>query len=340
MWMRRSLLTALTLVSLTLFATSQARAVDPEKYFPDNTDTIVKVNLNQILGSKLLHKGIPLGAKKYGDAVVKMMMERAPLDEQTKQMAGQFLPTLIENMDEEKVTQFMTLGQMFVQDFVFVHSSRENDNTPQVIMIIRSQQIQPAMMDNLGQIAQFNPQVEIKEEKVGEVTVIEINSKQAPQPFFICVPEEGIMVMSPFKNVLHNSLKKKGQGKMDPEFKKLLGQSKPSYSVFAAGLAPKNKADEFKHYVGTLTLDQDITGNLTVECKDAETAQAQVTKANESLENFVGGIKQFAERRTELKPLLEALNKAKPQASGNTVTAKLSLKGDEILKAIENAKQP
>src|SRR4029078_10030909 len=94
------------------------RARAPEKSFPDNADTIVQVNLNQILGSKLLHKGIPLAAKKYGETVVKLMMERAPLDENTKQMAGQFLPALIENMDEDKVTQFMGAAQMFIQDFV------------------------------------------------------------------------------------------------------------------------------------------------------------------------------------------------------------------------------
>src|SRR4029078_1361789 len=95
------------------------RARAPEKSFPDNADTIVKVNLNQILGSKLLHKGIPLAAKKYGDTVVKHLMDFPGIDEQTKQLAGQFLPMVLENMDEEKVTQFMTLGQMFIQDFVF-----------------------------------------------------------------------------------------------------------------------------------------------------------------------------------------------------------------------------
>jgi len=338
MLMRRWALAALTLVSLAILSATPARAADPDKYFPDGTNMVVQVNLNQMLGSTLLHKGIPLASQKYGDAVLKMLVERIP-DENARGMIEQIGPQFLANISEETVTGFMMMGKQNVQDFVFaVNSAKESNNTPQVIMMLRSARLEPSLMEQFAGMIQMNPQAELKEEKVGDVTVYEIKMQQQPQPFSFCIPEDGIMVMSPFKNILIEAIKKKGQGKLDPKFKELLGQRKASYTVFAAGLAPKEKQNEFKHFVGTLTLDKDVKGNLIVECKDADTAQEQVKKANDELEGMLGKLKEFANRHGELKPLADSLKAVKAEADGSTVKANLNIKGDELLKAVREAK--
>jgi len=329
--------TALTLVSFAFLAAGPARATDPDKYFPDGTDMVVQINLNQLLGASLLHKGIPLVVKKYGEDALNMGANFVP-DDNAKKMMQDLAPELKEKVTEEAVTQFMMMGKMAVQDFVIAVNTKENENNmPQVIMILRVPAVQAGMVDQFTKMAANSGQVKIKEEKVGDTTVYEFESNQAPQPFFISVPEDGMVVMSPFKGSLESVLKKKGEGKVDPKFKELLSKRKPSYTVFAAGLAPKNKQEELTHFVGTLTIDKDVNGEMVIECKDAESAAAEAKKVNEGIENAVSGIKNFADDRAELKPLSESLQKMKAETKGNTVTTKLSLKGDDLLKAMRDS---
>lgn len=339
MLIRRWALAALTLVGLVLFTATPARAADPDKYFPDGTNLVVQVNINQLLGANLLQKGIPLAAQKYGDALLKLAADRIP-DEQARGMVEAFGPQMIQVIsDEATVGRFMNQGKEFVQDFVFAGNTKDEVNgSPQIIMMIRSSRLDPSMLEQFAGMAGGNPQVELKEEKVGDVVVYEMKSPQQPQPIFFCAPEDGIIVFTPFKNVLTTALKNKGKGKLDPKFKALLGQRKASYSVFAAGLAPKGKSDEVKEFVATLTVDKDVKGQVTVDCRDAETAQEQVKKVNEEIDQALAKIKDFASQRPELKPVAEALKSAQAKADGSTVKASLLIKGDALLKAMRDAK--
>jgi hypothetical protein len=334
----RRWVTALTLVSLTFLGVPAARAQNgADKYFPDGTNLVVQVNLNQLLGSTLLHKGIPLVVKKYGEDALNMIANFVP-DENAKKMMTDLAPQLKEKVNEQAVTQFMMMGKMAVQDFVVAINAKENqDNQPQLVMILRVPAIQPQMVGQFTGMAAASGQVKVKEEKVGNHTIFEFESPQAPQPFFMCVPENGIMVMSPFKASLEGVLKQNAMGKVEPKFKELLGQRKPGYTVFAAGVAPKDKEDDVKHFIATLTLDKDVNGDINLECKDAEAAQAQAKKMNEGLENALEGIKGFAADRPELKPLTEAIGKMKAEAKGSTVTGKLTLNGDDLLKAMRDS---
>jgi len=334
MLMRRWV-TALTLVSLAFLAAGPARASDPDKYFPDGTDVVVQINLSQLMGAPLLHKSIPLVVKKYGEDALNMAANFVPDDNPAKKMMQDMAPQLKDKVTEATVTAGMMGARDKIQDFVIAVNTKEmEDNTPQLIMILRAPKIQAQMVAQMVPFAQASGQVKIKEDKVDGVTIYEFEPAQAPQAFFMAIPEEGVMLMSPFKKMVESVIKKKGQGKVDPKFKELLGQRKASYTVFAAGLAPKEKQDELKHFVATLTVDKDVNGQVIIECKDSESAEAQAKKLNDSLENALGGLKGIAGDRAELKPLGDALDKVKAEAKGSTVTAKLFLKGEDQLKAL------
>jgi hypothetical protein len=342
MFMRRWI-SAGAVLALALFAMQPAWAQqaksNADKYFPDGTDVVIQLNLNQLLGSELLQKAVPLAVRKYGEDVLSFVANFTP-DENVKKMMQQLGPNLKDQVKDDVVKQGMNAARMFVQDLVVaINSKEELDGAPQVMIMVRSPFIQASMVDQFVQGAQASGQVKIESENVGDKTIHKFENPQMPQPFYFTLPEDGIVLFSPFKNVVEKALKAKAAGKLDNSFSTLLTQRKPSYTLFAAGLAPKSKQDEMKHFVATLTLDKDITGNVNMECKDAETAKEQAAKANESFENAVGMVTGFADDHPELKPIVDAVKKVKAEVNGNKVSLKLVIKGDDILKALAAAKK-
>ncbi|MFT3882240.1 MAG: hypothetical protein QM703_21640 [Gemmatales bacterium] len=105
-----------------------------------------------------------------------------------------------------------------------------------------------------------------------------------------------------------------------------------------ASLAPKNKADEIKHFVANLTIDKDINGSAMVACVDADKAKEHAKEANETFESAVATIVGFAEDHPELKPISEALKKVRAEVNGSNISMKLSIKGEDILKAMKDSK--
>src|SRR5437764_15051404 len=120
--------------------------VEADKYFPDGTDVIVQVNLNQLLGSSLLQKAIPLAVKKYGDDLMKQAAEHIP-DPNVKQMIEQMGPNLKEQLTEETVVMGMNAARMGVQDLVIAFNTKEEkDNNTEVMIMVRSSHIQESML--------------------------------------------------------------------------------------------------------------------------------------------------------------------------------------------------
>jgi len=319
-------------------AKSLAQGVSADKYFPEGTDTVIQLNLNQLMGSKLLAKGIPLVVKKYGENVMSMMANFVP-DDNVKKMMQDMAPELKNHVTEEAVAKAMEAGKEAVRDFtVAINSKEEVNGIPQLMICMGIPAVNAAMVEQFVPMMQASGQIEVKTEEVGGVTVFEMKPNTAPMSFYMAVPEDGMMVMSISKDTLTKTIKNKGKNNVDPQFKALLGQRKNTYTVFAAGLAPKNKADEFKHFVATLTVDKDVNGNVNVECADADKAKEKAKEANEHFEGAVSGIKDFAEEHPELKPLSESLKKVKAEVTGSNMKMNLSVNGDDLIKAMKEAK--
>lgn len=319
-------------------ARSLAQGVSADKYFPEGTDTVIQLNLNQLMGSSLLAKGIPLVVKKYGEDVMSMMANFVP-DDNVKKMMQDMAPELKNHVTEEAVTKVMEAGKEAVRNFtVAINTKEEVNGVPQLMICLGIPAVNAAMVEQFVPMMQGSGQMEVKTEEIGGVTVFEMKPNTAPMAFYMAVPEDGMMVMSISKDTLTKSIKNKGKNNVDPQFKALLGQRKNSYTLFAAGLAPKNKADEFKHFVANLTVDKDVKGEVNVECLDADKAKEKAKEANEGFEGAVSTIMGFADDHPELKPLSNSLKKVKAEVSGSTVKMNLSIVGDDLLKAMKDAK--
>lgn len=318
-------------------ARSLAQGVSADKYFPEGTDTVIQLNLNQLMGSRLLAKGIPLVVKKYGENVMSMMANFVP-DDNVKKMMQDMAPELKNHVTEEAVSRAMEAGKEAVRDFtVAINSKEEINGIPQLTICMGIPAVNAAMVEQFVPMMQGSGQIEVKSEEIGGVTVFEMKPNTAPMAFYMAVPEDGMMVMSISKDTLTKTIKNKGKNNVNPEFKALLAQRKNSYTLFAAGLAPKNRPGE-KHFVATLTVDKDINGNVNVECEDADKAKEKAKEANEHFEGAVSSIKDFADDHPELKPLSESLKKVKAEVTGSSIKMNLSVNGDDLIKAMKDAK--
>lgn len=338
----RRVLRSMAFLCVALLALQPARVVaqgpTPDKYFPEGTDMVFQINLNQLMGSSLLQKGIPLVVKKYGESVINMVSPFVP-DENVKKHLQDLAPELKNQVTEEAVGQVMNMAKNFVKEFtVAINTKEEVNGVPQIMMTLGIPMLNAAQVEQFIPLMQQSGQVEIKSEQVGGVMIYEMKPQNAPQAFFAAIPEDGMLVMSITKDILTKTLKNKGNGKLDPKFKELLGQRKNTQTLFVAALAPKKQADDFKHFVATLTIDKDINGNANFVCTDADKAKEKAKEANESFESAVSMIIGLADDHPELKPLSESLKKVKAEVNGANISMKLSIKGDEVLKAMKDAK--
>lgn len=336
-WLSAAMVLILALVAFQS-ASAQTPKGDAERYFPDGTDVIVQINLNQLMGSQLLQKAIPLVVKKYGEDLLNKAADHVP-DDSVKQMLQQIGPNLKDQVTEEAVTTGMNMAKMAVQDFVVaMNTKEEKGGVPQILMTLRSPSIQADSFGQLIQLMQGSGQVKVKSDKIADKEVFEIEAPGQPQSFFITVPQDGIAVFTPFKNILESALKNKDGGKLDPKMKEVWAQRKSSYSLFVAGVAPRKKEEEIKSFTINLTLDKDFNGSANVLCKDAATAKEHAEKANEFFSENISFVTSFAENHAELKPIADALKNVKAEVKDNQVTLKVMLKGDDLLKAIKSAK--
>ena len=315
-----------------------AQGTSPEKYFPEGTDTVVSINLNQLMSSNLLKKGIPLLVQKYGESAVNMISNFVP-DENAKKMMENMAPELKNMVTEDSVGQFMMMGKEFVREFnVAINTRNEVNNIPNMVMTLGIPTVSASMVEQFVPMISASGQMEINEEKVGDVTIYEMKQQQQPMPFYVAIPEDGLVVMAISKDVITQSIKNKGKAAVANEFKPLWAQRKNTYSIFAAGLAPKDKADEIKNFVAYLTIDKDVTGNVDLVCANEASAKEHAKEASESFESAVAMIVNFADEHPELKPLSESLKKVKAEVTGSKVNMKLNIDGDAVLKAMKDAK--
>jgi hypothetical protein len=327
-------------VALVALQPSLARAQgpQPDKYFPEGTDMVISINLNQMMGSNLLKKGIPLLVQKYGEKAINMVSNFVP-DENQRKMMEQIAPELKNMVTEESVDTFMKMGKEQVREFTIAMNTKEEvGNIPNMVMTFGAPMLTSAMVEQFAPMMTATGQLELKEEKVGDVTVYEMKQQQQPMPFYIAIPEDGLMVMSISKEVMAKAIKSKGKTNVAADFKPLWAQRKNSYSIFAAGLAPKNKEDEIKNFVAHLTLDKDVNGAVEVLCTSEEKAKEHAKEASESFESAVESIVNFANDHPELKPLADSLKKVKAEVSGNKINMKLNINGDAVIKAMKDAK--
>lgn len=302
-----------------------------DKFVPESTDIYVHVNLKQMCGSPMIRKVVPKVLDKYGETILKMAAAQNPQAAPAQAMWPQFQEML---RDQEKVDQFFDLAAEHVTSIVVAGSSKDEGEVPNFIVLFGIKDITADTMSMIAQQAgAFMPGM-FKEEKLGDKEVFALTPPGSPMGFYIGVPEDGVLAFSPNKKAMTRAMK---GGNKEPSFtaeaKSFLKNRTDKCSIF---FTFANKKEEEKGF-GQIMFAKDLEVNVVVEFKDAEAAK---NKANEANEGIASGINQLetmmGEGGDKLKPILEAIKKAKAKVDGNKVTINHKVTADSVLKALKD----
>jgi len=323
---------AALLVALAAPAAAVRAADGADKYFPEGTTVVVRINFNQLFGSPLLRKAVPLVVDKYGEDFMNLMATfAATQDENAAKAMKEAAPQLKEAVkDPEKVAAFMDRLKDAVTDVVVAGDPKGGDE--KMVFIVRSKFLNAGMVAMVAQMAENNPAAKLKSEKIEGGTLYEVEVPNQDKKVYGAVVEDGVIVASPEKDMVVAALKGKGKpSKLSADFQAMLAKRSEQQTLFVATLEDDAKS------VFTLTVGDDITGSFNVEAKDADAAKEKAKEIDEGIDHmkdFLGGL--LDDSKPELKPLGEALGKLKAEVNGKNVNVKLQIKGEMLLKALKS----
>jgi hypothetical protein len=321
---------ALAAAALGAAFAAPAPAADLDKYLPDTAGYYVHVNVKQLLSAPVVRKAIPMAFDKYGDLIVQFL----PLVKQFNPNAPdvpeeEVKKALAELKKPETIAKGFDVAKDIVTDVVVVGDPADEKNV--LILVKCPPAVTPEGVEALSQLAQGNPQVKLKRSKAGKATIYEV---QLPPPqdqsLYAAVPEAGVVCFGTNKEAVEKAAQGKGTGGLKEDLKKLVAERKPTDFLFVAVGGAKDEG--VKSGFGSLVLDKDISGSLTVAYTTPAKAKEAAAEMNDSLANFAETLKGIlGDKANDVGPLLE---KMKAKADGGTVTGQFAVPGQVIEKLL------
>jgi hypothetical protein len=287
-------------------------------YFPNNTQVVVSVRVDQVRDSKL-----------YKD--LKADLGAIAMEKGSEALEG-FIGIPVDNIDRVVVA-----GP--------ANSGPNND----VVAVVRTNKPVKAA-DIIATIQKRTPNLDYIETKVAGKSVYEPRPRgggiSSPNAEGFCVVDSKLVVfgkVDTLKSVLNRGKAPELSDRMNSllksaDFSKavtLVAQSDTAKGVGSgfgdlfgpAGLPGGKNQVEAESAVGTLAVDKDLTLKLTLTFKDSKAAADAKTK----IESDIADMKRTA--LTDAPDLLTA----KVTASGNTVNVEMTIKGTELSKQLRKA---
>lgn len=311
--------------ALLLVAATPARAQELDQFLPADTTFVVRVNVKQILSSELLRRAIPAIAHKHGDQFIELAKTFGALDENLgKAIKDGVLENFIAAMkDRDKVNQGLDTFKQFLTEVAFTSDFRGEE--PKFLIFVRSPVLTPALMGMmLGFVEQSQPGV-FKKEKLGKHLLYEIAPPNQEQKFYMVLPANGWVLLAADKDYLKTSLEAADAGKtnVSKELKALLGQFKPTHSVFFAGL--KNQEGKDQISVGSVTIDDGVGVNFTLNASSADAAKEQAKELNDKIEEALSTVTGLLGEADATKGLVKELEGIKAKTDGSKVVIQVRL---------------
>jgi len=326
------------LVGTALAAPS--RAADLDKYVPEDATLYVRVNVRQLLVAPVVRTNVPLAFAKYGDQIAQFAAIAKQLNPNAPDVKEEDLKKQLRQLkDPNAVAAGLDAAKDFVTDIIVTGDADAEDED--VFVLVQSQHVNAQVFEQgaemIGKLAGANLPFKLKKEKIGKATVFVIET-QAPQEqtIYAAVLEDGILALSTDKETLEKALgvaSGKAKPKIDEDLSKLITKRSPKDFLFVAGI--KGEKDEEQKFIGKLTLDKDVSGQLVTTFQSADKAKDFAKETNDHLSQMADTLKGFAGEHKDLKPILDQIGKTRAKVEDKKVTVTVKLTGDSVEKFLK-----
>jgi hypothetical protein len=304
-----------------------ARAGDFDKYLAEDTQFYFHMSMPKFFSSELVRTAVPMALDKYGDSIVgllgmaKQFNPQAPdiPEDQAKQMIKQI-------SDPKMIAQAFDVAKEFVTDLVV--AGKADGAMPEFAIIVKSPVFTAEGAAMIADLVAGQPQVQLDKIKKDKGTIYAMTPANQPMKMFITVPAEGVLHICMSEKQAEDSFAPKG--KPSDKLNQLIGKRAATDFIFVAGLGTDDS--DYTSMAGSLVLDKDLSGKMTMTYKDEAKAAEQAKEANEKLVEMLDQLKDFlGDKATTLKPHLE---KSKAVVDGKTVTSSMSIPGAAVQKML------
>ena len=303
------------------------RAAEVDPLLPVETESILFVNVRQVLESELI--------KKYALGQIKQALE---------------------GNDARKMLEKLGLDPLKDVDRVTAGSWGKDKEDMNAVFIVRGK-FDPEKLFKAAQEEAKNNGDKIAIVEDGKYKLVKLTVDNSPKPIFAAVADEKTIVAATDKKLVTDTLgtaEKGAKPQLKKELAELLLKQDEKASLFAVGLTEGKTGDvqippglpgvdpaklqkqleHLKSFAMTVRLTQDVSLEVAMGMKDTDAAD----DFGASVEGLLGTVKQFlplvAGQQPNAKPLLDEVNKTlKSKVKEKDVTVTLLLSSEAIGKA-------
>ena len=323
---------ALGLAVAALWLTAPARAAEVvDKLLPNDTETIVSINLKQILNS-------PLGKKM-------------PIDK---------LQDALKNQDEV-AQNLKDIGFDPFSDLDSVILAGSSGNEPDKGLVIAHGKFDVKKFQAKAEEVAKDMKDVLKIHKVpdglgGSTKLYEVTPPGQDNPLWVALPSGTTLLASGGKDYVLDALDKEAGRKQtalkNKDLAALLNRLDTTQSIWLAVLGStlaknpqlsgnqdvKEVLDKISDATAAINVDKDLKVQVSVTAKTADDAKDLDEKLKDGLNTALGAVALLAGQKKELAPLVDVLKNVKPDVKGKVVSVELELSGKDIEKAIDKNK--
>lgn len=304
-----------------------APAVEPDPYLPDDTESLVTINLRQILDSPLV--------KKHGLPKAKEALEGSE--------------------DAQKYLKMLGLDPFKDLDSVTIAGGGAKEADDKGVIIIHGTFNVEKLQATVDELLKEHGDILKAHTADAGGTKVKLYEVIIPdqEPMFVHFANKTTIVAAPAKAYVLDAVEK-GAGRKKAALKnaafaavlaKLDGKQSVGIaalgSALAKGLAAvpdaKEVAQKVETLVGGVTVGGGVATEVTIETKDADGARAVARSITDGLDQAKLLLGFIAMQQKELAPLVDVLNAVKPDVKDRTVVLRAEIKADVLNKAIGGA---
>ena len=333
-------LASLAIVGLAgLFPAAPTRAADLAKYVPEDAGLYVHVNVKQLLTAPVVRTAVPLAFQKYGDNILPLVQLAKAFNPDAAKISDDDVKKGIAELKKpETIAKAFDAVKEVVTDVVL--AGDPDDEEAFLVLVKVPAEVNAQAVDAITRLIALNPQVKqqlkLKRHKKGEQIIYELEVPQQDQTFFAAVPEPGVLCFGGTKEMVETAVDRAGkEGGLNDKLKPLVAKRTPKDFLFVA-VAGGADEDGIKAGHGSLVLDKDIAGRLSVTYTSPAKAREAAKEMNETLSSFADTLKDFlGDQAKQVQPILD---KMKATADGATVTGQFTVPGAVIEKLLAKEK--
>jgi hypothetical protein len=323
---------ALGLAVAALLLAAPARAAEVvDKLLPNDTETVLSVNLKQILSS-------PLGKK-------------IPRDK---------LEDAIKSQDEVN-KHLQDLGFNPLDDLDNIVLAGASGNEPDKYLLIAHGKFDVKKFDTKAEEVAKDMKDVLKIHKVpdgqgGSTKLYEVTPPGQTDAMWVALANGSTMLASGGKDYVLDALEKEAGRKQtalkNKDLADLLKRLDTTQSIWVAVLGStlsknpqlngnpdvKEVVDKISDATAAINIDKDFKVQVSVTAKTTDDAKDLDEKLKDGLNTALGAVALLAGQKKELAPLVDVLKNVKPDVKGKVVSVELQIAGKDIERAIEKNK--